>query len=208
VILTARAFATTLSALAATTVTAGALAAQLVPTTGRHLQNSARVGVGYVVSVPNMFVGFSVLGLTPEILGGVGVYADVKASTSSPGSDPYLLDDVTTEQAELTFGDFRFQEESSYLSVNLALLWAFRPELGVYGGAGYTREDRYHEYYDNSETRGNFGFYWVSDPDGSGNRVNLLGGVFFRFGNRVLFQVGLENQPLGVTAGALLTFPL
>ena len=104
-------------------------------------------------------------------------------------------------QAETTFGDQCFQEKSDWLSINFALVYAVSGELALYGGAGYTRETNYREYFDNSQTRGELGFYWISDPDASGNRVNVLGGVFMRMGPHVLLQMGVEAQPKGVTIG-------
>ena len=161
------------------------------------MRNSSRVGVGYVVNIPNTFVGFTALGLTPKLFGGAGVYADVKFTTSSPGSDPYYLSDITVQEADAT--DLLFQEQSDWLSINFALVYALGRELVVYGGAGYTRERHYKEYFDDSETRGQLGFYWISDSAASGNRVNLLGGAFFRLGKAIMLQTGVEAQPKGVT---------
>jgi hypothetical protein len=198
----------TLSTLVATALPAGGLAGQLITPGGAHLRNSTYVGVGFVANVINSVPGVSALALTPEILGGAGVYADVKFSTSSPENDPYLLTGVTPDEAELTFGDLHYDEKGVFLSVDLALVYAVLPELGIYAGAGYTREERYIEYQDDSQTRGEFGFYWVADTAESGDRVNLLGGALFRFASRLLFQVGMESQPLGVTLGAVIAFPL
>jgi hypothetical protein len=170
----------------------------------RDMRNSARVGIGYAVNIPNTFVGFTALGMTPKLLGGAGVYADVKFTTSARSSDPYYLSDVSVQQAEITFGDQFFQEKSDWLSVNFALVYAIHPEVALYGGAGYTRETNYREYFDNTQTRGELGFYWISDPEASGNRVNVLGGAFIRMGQYVMLQLGVEAQPKGVTVG--LTF--
>jgi hypothetical protein len=171
------------------------------------LRNSSHVGVGYVANIPNTFVGFSAVGLTPKLLGGAGLYVDVKLATNSPGSDPYYLPNVSIQEAEVTFGDLLFEEESDWFSVNAALVYAIAPEFAVYGGAGYSKEERYRQYFDDSQTRGDLGFYWVADPDGSGNRINLLGGAFFRLARFVMFQFGVEAKPVGVTAGAIFVYP-
>ena len=142
-------------------------------------------------------------GMTPKLFGGAGVYADVKFTTSSPGSDPYYLSDITVLQAEATFGDRFLWEQSDWLSINFALVYALSRELAVYGGAGYTRERRYRQYFDDSESRGQLGFYWVSDSAASGNRVNVLGGAFFRLGQAVMLQTGVEAQPTGATVGVM-----
>jgi hypothetical protein len=183
------------------------LHAQLEPV-GPHLRNSAYIGIGYVTNVPNTFVGFNLLGLTPKLLGGAGLYADVKFTTSSPGSQSSFLEGVSVEQAEITFGDQLFEQKSDWLSFNVALVYAVTPELALYGGAGYAKETAYKQYFDNSEIRGEFGFYWIEDPANSGNRVNVLGGGFIRLARFLLFQVGAEAQPLGATLGLTFTFAL
>ncbi len=198
-----RASITVLLALATLTLPGSEVRAQgqrpLIP----DMRNSSRVGVGYVVNIPNTFVGFTALGMTPKLFGGAGVYADVKFTTSSTSSDPSYLSDVSVLQAETTFGDLLFQERSDWLSINFALVYAVGRELAVYGGAGYTREKHYREYHDDLQTRGEFGFYWVSDPEASGNRVNVLGGAFFRLGRSVMIQTGVEAQPKGATIGVM-----
>lgn len=205
---TARVFLATLPTLVATGASAGSLGAQVTEPWGAHFRNATYVGVGYVANIPNTFLGFSALALTPSVFGGAGVYADVKFSPRSLANDPYFLDGVTPQEAELGFGDFRLEEEGNYFSADLAFVYAIRPEFGLYAGAGYTRERQYVQYYDDSEERGEFGFYWVEDAAASGDRVNFLGGAFFRFASHVLFQLGLDGQPLGVAAGALIVFPL
>lgn len=205
--LSARVSLATLSTLVATVASARSLMAQVFEPAGPHLRNATYVGVGYVANIPNTFVGFSAIALTPSVLGGAGVYADVKLSYRRLKNDPYFLADVTPDQAEL-IGDFRFDEKDNYFSANVALVYAFRPEIGAYAGAGFTREERYVRYYDDSEILGEFGFYWVKDAAESGNRVNLLGGLFVRVGRHALLQVGLDGRPLGMAAGATLVFPL
>jgi len=77
------------------------------------------------------------LGLTPKLLSGAGVYADIKLTTTSAGNDPYYLDDVTVDQAELAYADRRVDDQSNWVSVNLALVMAVSRDFAVYGGAGY-----------------------------------------------------------------------
>lgn len=171
------------------------------------LRNSSHLGVGYVASIPEMFLGFTALGLTPGVLGGAGLLADVKFSSSSPSQETYYDPRITVARAENQFGDFLVQEESTWLAVDLALVYAVTPELALYAGAGYSKEQHYREYYDDSLTRGLAGFYWIPDPAASGNRVNALGGALLRAGRHVLFQVGVEARPRGADVGVMLTLP-
>lgn len=170
------------------------------------LRAATYVGIGYVASVPTTFLGFSALVTTPRVLGGAGVYADVKLTTGSPGEDPFFLPGVSVADAEVSFGDLLYHEESDWVSVNLALVYAVTGEFAVYGGGGYSKREHYRQYFDDSQTRGELGFYWVADPDNSGTRVNVLGGALLRVTRFALFQLGVESQPLGVDVGLMLTF--
>jgi len=189
--------------LAILTLPGAVLRAQAVP----DLRNSSYVGLGYVASIPDMFVGGTALFLSPEIFGGAGLYADVRLTPSSPGGDPYFRSDISVDQAELAFGDRLFQEKSVWLSVDLAVVYVLAREFAVYAGAGYLRERKYREYFDDSLTRGFDGFYWVLDDAESRTRVNVLGGAFFRVSRYVFFQMGLEARP-GANVGITLALPI
>jgi hypothetical protein len=195
-------------AVAMLTIRAGHLDAQARRPMVPDLRNSSLLGVGYVASIPGTFLGFSALALTTSLFGGAGLYADVKFSPTDLANDPYFLDGVTVDEAEITYGDFLAEERSNWLSVSVAAVYAVAPEFGLFAGAGYTRERHYRQYFDDSQTRGEFGFYWIADPDASGNRVNALGGAFFRLSRYVLLQFGGQTQPRGVLAGVTLTLPI
>jgi hypothetical protein len=195
-----------LLALGCLSLVGGPLAAQGAPS----LRNSSRIGVGYVANIPNTFLGFSALAMTYKLFGGAGLYVDFKTTTTDHRSDPDYLTGVTIEDAELTYADLLYTEESEWLSVDVALVYAVTPDLALYGGAGYARERHFRQYFDDSvpPERGEFGFYWIDDPEGSGNRVNVLGGALFRLTKYALFQIGGEMQPPGVTVGVILALPL
>ena len=174
----------------------------------RDLHNTTYLGIGYVGNVPNAFLGFSAMMTTPRMLGGAGIYADVKMTTSTRSKDPFFMAAVTPSQALLQYGDELFQDESTYLTTDLALVLAITPEFALYGGAGYTHQSHYQYFYDDSEVRGDFGWYWVKDPEQTGGKVNFLGGGLFRLGSRLLFQGGVESKPLGANIGFVLTVPV
>lgn len=174
----------------------------------RDLRNSTYLGFGYVGNVPNAFLGFSTMITTPKMFGGAGIYADVKLTTNSKSKDPSFAAAVTPSQALLQYGDELFEDASTYVTTDLALVFAITPEFAFYGGAGYTHQSHYQYFYDDSEVRGDFGWYWVKDPDLTGGKVNFLAGALFRLGSRVLFQGGLESKPLGVNLGFMLTLPV
>lgn len=196
-----------------TTVLSGALLASASPAAGQslygeaHLRNSSYVGLGYVASLPELFVGFSALRISRGILGGAGLYADVKFSTTSPAREPNYDPSITVGQAQDQFGDFLVKEQSTWLAVDLALVYAVTRELALYAGGGYAREHHYQQYFDNSQTRGQAGFYWIADPAASGGRTRAVGGIFVRATPNVAFQAGLDAQPMGAAVGVVFMLP-
>lgn len=181
-----------------------AVHAQTARLGGATLRTNTYVGVGYVASIPVTPVGISVLALTPRLLRGAGVYADVKFTTSSPGSDPYYLPNVSVNDAELTYGDLLVEQKSDWVTVDVAVAYAVTGEFAVYGGAGYSKETHYRQYFDDGQNRGNFGFYWVADPAGSGTRINVLAGALARIRQFLYFQMGVESEPRAVNLGLTL----
>lgn len=176
----------------------GRAAAQEQPVLESHF------GAGFVVLAPHQYIGFSAQALTLR-LGGIGIYVDAKFDRTPPSEDAEFDPSMTAEEAEDRFGDELFLEEDSWQSINVALLRPVIPELLLYLGAGYSSQEHYRQYFDPSEERGLEGFYWVEDPRGSGNRLNLLGGAFFRISQSLLVQFGVETKPRGVTVGAVYT---
>jgi hypothetical protein len=174
---------------------------------GQQAALRSHVGAGFVINGPHQFTGFSAQALTLA-LGGLGVYVDTKFDRSSPAGDREFDPALTAEQAEDRFGDPLYSEESSWRSFNVAVLRPVLPELILYGGVGASRQKHYRSYYDESFERGLRGFYTVEDPRETGNRVNLLGGAFFRISPTILVQFGVETMPRGITVGGVYTFPL
>jgi hypothetical protein len=173
---------------------------------GLNLKGSTHLGIGYVANIPTTFLGFSVLAVTPRVAGGAGLYADVKMTTRSPSDSRYYLRGVPVSDAEITYGDMLFTEKSDWVSVNVGLVYAITGEFSLYGGLGYSKEHHYRQYYDDSQTRGELGFYWIADPVASGTRINASGGALIRLTRFALFQLGGEAQPRGADIGVVLTF--
>jgi hypothetical protein len=173
---------------------------------GSGLRATPHVGIGYVASVPVTALGFSALYMTPKLFRGAGVFADVKVTTSSPGSSPFYLSNVTVDQAENTYADRLYDQQSDWTTIDVGVVYAITQEFALYGGAGYSKETHYRQYFDDTQTRGDFGFYWVSDPAASGTRINALGGALVRFSRFLLFQLGGESAPRAVNVGITLMF--
>lgn len=170
-------------------------------------QWGSRVGVGYVVSAPNQYVGVSAHVLS-TLAGGVGLYFDGKATRPSISSRENFESAWTSRHVDNTFGDLPFSDAHEYRSLNIALLRPMTPELMIYAGAGLTRRTVYVEYLDEERERGRYGVYWVEDTDAAAEGVNALAGAFFRIGRNMSLQFGFETQPGGVTVGAAYSLPL
>lgn len=181
------------------------LHAQAARRAGPNLRTTSYLGLGYVASVPITPLGFSLLAVSPKVFRGAGVYADVKLTTSSPGSDPYYLPGVSVADAELTYGDLLFEQKSDWVTIDLGLVYAITGEFAVYGGAGYSKEKHFRQYFDDTQTRGDLGFYWIADPAESGTRVNILGGALIRLRRFLYFQLGVESAPRAVNLGFTVT---
>ena len=188
-------------------LTAGSLLALALP--GRAAAQEQPVleshfGAGFVVLAPHQYIGFSAQALTLR-MGGIGIYVDAKFDRTPPSDEPEFDPTLTAQQAEDQFGDELFIEEDSWQSINVALIRPVIPELLLYLGAGYSSQEHYRQYFDPAGERGLEGYYWVEDPRVSGNRLNLLGGGFFRISQSLLVQFGVETKPRGVTLGAVYT---
>jgi hypothetical protein len=176
---------------------------------GRHtvtLRSATVLGLGYVASVPTTPLGMTALVLTPKLFHGAGLIADVKVTRNSPSSGSDYLPTVTVQQAEVTYGDMLVHDQSDWTTVDLGGVYAITGDFAVYAGAGYSKETHYRQYFDQTESRGDFGFYWVSDPAQSGTRVNAMVGFFTRVQSWLYFQTGVESSPTAANVG--LTFVL
>jgi hypothetical protein len=161
--------------------------------------------IGYVVAAPVQFVGFSGLTFGPH-LRDWGVYVDAKFTFGSPEGESNFDPSLTPEDAE-GFGDIVADEKSVWTTVTVAVMRVVSGEATLYAGAGYSREDAYVQYFDESRERGEFGFYWVKDDKESGDRINLMAGAFVRATSQVLFQFGGQTAPVGALVGVAIVLP-
>jgi hypothetical protein len=165
-----------------------------------------RIGVGYVANAPNMLLGAGAY-FVADAVGGLGLYVDFKRSTSSPRDESDFIDSLTVADAD-DLGHEQNFDEAAWWSVNGALVRPVTPELMLYLGAGYTNEEVYYRYSTDDPDFGSFGRYWVADEEGSGGRVNVMGGAFLRIGRRLALQFGLELKPRGFTVGGSYSLPI
>jgi hypothetical protein len=182
-------------------VTMGLLLSSAPPLSGQSSVDFATGSswlVGYVANAPHQLVGAGTLLVSPS-LRGWGVYADAKLSSGSPGGDPTLASLAPVEAEAL--GDQFFRNRSAWISVNLAAVRPVSRELALYIGGGISRESAYAQYRDPSGERGHLGHYWVEDVERSRVHPNVIGGAFFRIGDRLAIQFGAEAAPAGFSAG-------
>lgn len=168
----------------------------------------SRVGVGYVANAPRMFVGGSAHMLT-DIFGGMGLYVDAKFDRQTPeGDQAPILGDLTVDEVEDQLGDELILEDEVWQSFNVALIRPVTPELMLYAGGGMAERENYRQYYDGTGSRGLGGYYWVEDPEASGNEVNFMAGGMFRISSVFFVQFGAESAPRGATVGVIYSHPL
>jgi hypothetical protein len=182
-------------------------AAQIGIPASRPMEFQPRIGAGYVVNAPNQFVGVSAHWVS-GVLGGLGLYVDVKFDLDSPEDRDWFLDTMTVAYVEENLGHPLFSRAATWTSVNVALMRPLGPQFVVYGGAGYSDGRHYREYWDMDARVHETGFYWVRDEEASGARLNLLAGAMFQISSIFALQFGLESQPSGITVGASYLIPL
>src|SRR6266513_1349494 len=107
------------------------LYAQGSESSGLNLKATSHVGIGYVANIPATFLGVSSFFVSPRVLGGMGLYADFKRTTSSPGNSPYYLPNVSVMDAEVTYGDQLYIEKSDWTTINAGLLYAVTKEFAL-----------------------------------------------------------------------------
>jgi hypothetical protein len=186
-----------------------ALQAQVgVPAARGQAPMRPRIGIGYAANLPNQMIGVTGHFVTPNVLGGLGVYVDAKFDTSSPRDEEGFEPDLTAEEVEDTRPDRLFTQEGSWQTVNVALMRPVTPQLVAYAGAGFSRGVEYNQYVDEEQELGRLGVYWVEDTERSGTFANFIGGVMFQLGENVAVQLGGESRPGGFTMGISYLLPL
>src|SRR5690606_14195508 len=114
---------------------------------------------------------------------------------------------ITVEEAE-AFDDFLMEQESEWKTLNAGVVRVMTPALALYVGGGVSKEDAMRRYFDSNNVRGVSGTYWIDDPGGSGTRVNVMGGAWFRILPSFLVQFGAEAAPRGATVGVSYVLPI
>lgn len=186
-----------------TMVAAGPVSAQL-PEIGEPLP--IRVGAGYVANAPHLLLGGAVWGSVP-VLGRLGLYVDAKFDAAPITEEVDFVDGLTAQEVDDELGDIFVRGEDNWRSVNAALMRPLTRQLTVYAGAGMTEQTHYRHYYDGDRELGRLGYYWVEDPEGSGQQLNLMAGALFGLNDYLVFQFGGETMPWGFTVGLSVAFP-
>lgn len=165
-----------------------------------------RFGAGYVADAPNMLVGGGLFVVTP-VVGGFGLYVDLKMSGGSPAKESNYNPNLTAQQVRDLYTDRPYVNKSAWSSVNVALIRPMTAELMIYLGGGVTKRDDYAEFWDTTQTRGDLGYYWVRKMPTPRYLPNVMGGVQLRLGSNVNAMFGVETAPKGFTVGLFLVFP-
>jgi hypothetical protein len=165
------------------------------------------LGIGYVANAPNMMAGGGAYAIF-DVLGGLGLYIDAKFDIETPEGDDYFESGLSADEAVNTVPGIEFVErENSFRSLNFALVRPVGSQLLVYLGGGVVEVSQYHLYQGESEELGQGGVFWVEDTDWEEVRGNLMLGAFLQLSSFLSFQVGLETEPKGFTAGVSFRLP-
>jgi hypothetical protein len=163
-------------------------------------------GIGYVTNAPDLLAGGAAYVVLP-VLGGLGLYVDAKFDTSDRRDDEAFDPTLTARQVDDEIGDAFRADESSWRSVNAAIIRPITPALMLYAGVGYARETVYREYFDDTRERGLAGVYWVEAPDDNATTVNAMAGMLVRLTPWFNAHFGMETAPRGATVGISITYP-
>lgn len=154
--------------------------------------------LGYVAAPPRQMLGFGAAAILRDV-GSWGLMVDGRITTDSPARDDGISD-RTPAQAD-NEGDIFNLDKNAWSSVNLAVVKGVTPEFAAYVGGGVSWRTAYLRYFDETRERGELGFYWVEDEAESQVFPNVQGGVFFRLGDHLVFQIGGQSAPVGVITG-------
>jgi hypothetical protein len=164
-------------------------------------------GIGYVANLPDVQVGGGAYALLPR-WGGIGLYVDAKFGVGGPSGELGYDASVTAADIENDLGGSFVKAESTWWSVNAALMRPLSPYFTVYVGGGVAHETSYRLYnVELGSDVGVGGVVWARDPRGDQYRPNLLVGMVTRLTARLSAHFGYETQPDGVTAGLSLRLP-
>ena len=174
-------------------------------------------GFGYVVNAPEMMGGVGAYVLFPpgswglsERLGAWGIYVDAKFDLENPSDSDDFEPDWTAQMVlDSIQGNIPGETQSSWMSLNVALVRPVNPYLNIYAGGGYARRTKFRLYEDPSGEwdLGRADVFWVESPSELDTRFNMMVGIMMRLGPRISSQFGIETQPRGVNAGVTLRLP-
>ena len=164
-------------------------------------------GIGYVANLPDVQVGGGAYVVVPG-WASAGLYVDAKVGIGGPAKERGYDASVTAAQIENDLGGTFVKTESSWWSVNAAVIRQFSPYFALYAGAGVAHQTSYRLYnVDRTLGVGTGGVVWARDPRGDQYRPNLLAGIVTRLTSRVSAHFGYETEPDGVTVGLSLRLP-
>jgi hypothetical protein len=149
--------------------------------------------VGYSVKPPQQLLGGGLAAiLSPS--GRWGFLTDGRISTDGPQSR-FLR--PTVEAGTLPSGS----RKETWSNVNVAVLRAMTPELGLYAGGGVSWSTATYAQYERWQEGQPVDMYWV-ETEGTGEvEANLVVGGLLRMASRIFVQFGWQTAPSGFTVG-------
>lgn len=157
---------------------------------GEHMSS-----IGYIGNLSKMPFGFAYITFPAQK---VGLYLDFKATLIGP-SDGDTYDNISRNQAEVTWGDPLIGKDEKSICFDVGLAKRISPRLGFYGGLGYYKTQRFRRYYDSTGILGSKDKYWIEDTSKSG--INITAGGLIFIARNVIGIVGFDTAPKGINLG-------
>jgi hypothetical protein len=208
-----------LSALLLAMGLSGPVAVEAQMTTpGAHLQDGIHTAVGYAGVLPDVLLGGGLLhrlGNRP-----FGFFADYKQSSTNlaaerdycpAGARPPVVSACTIDAVQARWNDIPLRDVNEYKIVNVGAFYAVSPELALMVGGGLVRPTIIREFSENIDREADeeprvseFGRYYVPFEEDPAWTTQVVVGALFRAGPRLVFRIGYESAPGGMSVGGYL----
>lgn len=174
--------------------------------------------VGYTGVFPDVRIGAGFV----HLFGGsrFGVFGEGKYTNDSvtdrsdycpAGARPPVVSECSISAVQARWNDIPLRDLQEHVLINGGAVVVLTPELALMMGVGMARSREIREFAENIDrTEGEeprvseFGVYFVPEEESPGWEPQLVAGALFRAGPRLLFRVGYESAPGGMSLGGYL----
>jgi hypothetical protein len=126
-------------------------------------------------------------------------YIGVKSTWNRRPKTNDLTDNMSFNEAENIFQDNLVAKKEGWTSVDLGVTGLANRHMAFYGGIGFKWFWNAKQYYDESQTLGNQGYYWIHE---NGDKRYLNAGWLFIVAQRICLDIGFDTKPFRFNLGA------